>query len=132
MQAEPKTDVALIQGWGKKRLALGQMSWDEAKAYQTELTAPLPKDSCFDTLMTELHAEVRITGKNMRCAPKPCKLWEYTPVTKLQIELSFYRSKCITPHECFDNIKSGKCTDPYAIEHIGKKFFADKYVQKTK
>ena len=28
---------------------------------------------------------------------------------------------------CLDKIKSGKCHDPFVIEHIGKVFFADKY-----
>ena len=29
--------------------------------------------------------------------------------------------------QCLKNIKSGKCRDPFVIEHIGKIFFADKY-----
>lgn len=29
--------------------------------------------------------------------------------------------------KCFNSIKSGKCVDPFVIEHIGKIFFADKY-----
>ncbi len=32
---------------------------------------------------------------------------------------------------CLDNIRTGKCVDPFVIEHIGKVFFADKYT-KTK
>lgn len=34
--------------------------------------------------------------------------------------------KC-SKYDCFNNIKHGKCTDPFVIETIGKKFFADKY-----
>ncbi len=131
MQTNKKVDASLIIG--RKRLVLGQMSWDEAKAYQTELTTPLPMDGCIDILKTELHAEVHITGENLCYAPKSSKIWEHAPVTQLKIEATRNKSKCFAVvHECLNNIKNGKCTDPYVIEHIGRKFFADKYAQKTK
>ena len=47
-------------------------------------------------------------NNNMPCIDKPISMLD--------------RSK-----RCFDGIKSGKCVDPFVIEHIGKIFFADKY-----
>ena len=29
--------------------------------------------------------------------------------------------------QCFHNIESGKCEDPFVIENIGKVFFEEKY-----
>ena len=29
--------------------------------------------------------------------------------------------------QCLNNIKSGKCIDPFVVEHVGKVYFADKY-----
>ncbi len=129
MQTNKKADITLI--WGGRRLVLGQLSWGDAKEYLAELTTPLPKDGCIDTLTTYLHDEIRITGKNLRGAPQASEIWENAPVTQLKIDATRNAAKCFVC-ECLDNIKSGKCTDPYAIEHIGQKFFADKYTQKTK
>ena len=42
-----------------------------------------------------------------------------------------YTSKC-PDRDCFNNIRTGKCTDTFVIETIGKKFFADKYQDKQK
>ena len=34
--------------------------------------------------------------------------------------------------DCLKNLASGKCKDAFVIEHIGKKFFANKYQEHTK
>ncbi len=49
---------------------------------------------------------------------------------KLQIKIQRCNfSKC---ENCFANIINGKCTDPFVVKYVGKKFFADKYKDKTK
>ncbi len=57
--------------------------------------------------------------------------WSHTPELHIKINACDYHY-CKNNNKCFENIINGKCTDPFVVKYVGKKFFADKYKDKTR
>ncbi len=114
-----------------QEIKLGETSWDHAKQFQQELAVKLPNNSCMNVVTTQLRHGVCTESTSTRLASRG--VFD-TGATTPELTISLLwadECKCST-RKCLGNIRNGKCTDPYIIEHIGKKFFADKYAQKTK
>lgn len=106
----------------------GVITAKQAKAYIREIAnlRTIPQDSCLYDLSVQFFShngqKYYLCG-NPNYKPKlhkTCNGW-----MSLKINNKNCR-KCAT-EDCLKNICSGKCTDEFAREIIGKKLFADKY-----
>ena len=108
----------------KKPLSCGTLSETEVKEYQEYLSKidSIPQDSCITSFDAGFYSSRMISINN---SENTVKEW----VHDLKIDLKYkpeQECKC-KRDDCFKNIKDGKCTDPFIIKHICKKFFAEKY-----
>ena len=113
----------------KKPLSCGTMSGKEVLEYLEGLSNidKIPQDSCVTSFDAGLYYS-KMTFINT--SEKIIKEW----VHDLKIDLRYkpeHECRC-KRDDCFKNIESGKCIDPFMIEHVGKKFFAEKYQNKQK
>lgn len=126
------TGISLIHKEMGNFLRLGEIPYENALTYiQSFNYTTIPDNSCifeFDIRLnykkdysTHMNRWTAITTKN-ELANSQLSIC-YRLNTKL---------KNCTCSNCLQNIASGKCTDSFIIENIGKKFFADKYKEKTK
>jgi len=128
-----KYDVILKYGYfgsgsNIDSLNCGSLAEYKITQYLHELTTTkiIPDDSCVRYLsakfVNKYSAEVSLS-RNYQCpnAPREAKSGDFVVCMT-----NMNNCKCCE-RDCFNNIKNGKCTDPFVIENIGKKFFADKY-----
>lgn len=81
----------------------------ERENFLTELkTNPVPENSCFQEM----------------------KIMQIESGTKIQIICDLGTNAKCGPAKCFQNIMTGKCTDEYVKNMIGKKFFEAKYIKR--
>ena len=128
-------EVALTQtseGWGycdTKTLPCGFMSKDQITKYLNELAQKeeIPEESCLYDVSARFHAyqshDVSLVRNrtNETISREKDSGGLYIQIRRVNC------SKC--PYQdCFENIQNGKCIDPFAIDIIGKKFFAKKYI----
>ena len=133
------TDVIFcFGGWTGPRMQCGFLRNEDVyeQLNQMEMTVP-PRGGCMQYYChfilalnpRKIHDDMKrqrtlyVVNKNpfyMKC---PCGA---TRPTVLDDSMT----KTKTAEQCFHNIECGKCIDPYIIEVIGKRFFADKYAQK--
>ena len=131
---EIQHDVILrdsINDWvhDKKPLSCGTLYDTELKEYQEHLfnITHIPQDSCITSFDAGFYNSRMISINN---SEQKVKEW----VHDLKIDLRYkpeHECGC-KRDDCFGNIESGKCTDAFMIEHIGKRFFADKYKDRQK
>lgn len=114
-------------------LDCGSLTQEEVEKYLKELAAKkiITKDSCAHHLTANFEDKVSMSvflARGCQCPNAPYK--ETTGRLNLYMT-NMNNSKC-NARDCFNNIRSGKCTDKLIIEAIGKQFFADKYQDKQK
>jgi len=137
---EKKYDVILnysacagASNGGVEPLHCGSMTMEQIKQYLQELAAKktISHYSCPNHLTAHFENKESLSvylSHHYDCPNTP------SAETKGQMNLYITNnseSKC-SYHDCFNNIKNGKCIDPFVIENIGKKFFADKYKDKQR
>ncbi len=106
----------------------GQITAKGAKAYIRELAdlRTIPQESCLYDLSVQFFSHN--THKCYLCGDpnykpklhKTCNGWMSLKINNKTCH------KCAT-EDCLKNICSGKCTDEFVINLIGKKLFAEKY-----
>lgn len=129
---EKKYDITVSAdniGYGAPVVLLcTQMSKNEIQNYLGKVTKQrtIPKTSCAYNIKHHLQncgcIDVLLdqNKQNVECIQK-----EYSSYMKISVQMTNWR-KC--PREaCLENIKSGKCTDLFIVNLIGKQFFSDKY-----
>ena len=106
----------------------GQITATQAKKYIRELAnlRTIPQESCLYDLSVQFFSHD--SQKYYLCSTpdyKPELRKDNNGWMSVKINNKGCR-KCAT-EDCLKNIYSGKCTDEFACEIIGKKLFADKY-----
>ncbi len=106
----------------------GQMktTWSDAIQYLNALYNDVTLQKCealrfTADLLWERHMHFIRTQRKHNCLIN----WSTKPCLTIKIDCCQKTNKNCS--DCFDTIKNGKCTDPFVIEYVGKKFFADKY-----
>lgn len=96
-------------------------------AYAASLQKPIPKASCLQSLNAcKKNIETQSTIRGAAAE-------EHNTCIKHELTISLVTDfkKCGNhKHDCVFNLMNGKCTDPYVIENIGKKFFPNAYAKK--
>jgi len=83
----------------------------------------IPENSCVLRMFANMCIDTTIFVSNT--APDNKHINRYDG--RLNICPILKRTSICTAKNCARKIKNGKCTDPFVIENIGKKFFAYKY-----
>lgn len=124
--SQGKCDLHLVNQVFDISQDCGQISVKKAKKYIQELAnyTLIPQDSCLYTLSATFFGS-EIEKYFLCCNPKPKIHTKNNYYMRLGIILKNCR-KC-PRQDCLQNIQSGKCTDEFAREVIGKKLFAEKY-----
>ena len=130
-----QNDIELIDfmgTWlrGKKPLYCGTLSQRDLKRYLNYLhkIKGIPQGSCIENLDACFFNSGKVAVSQTE--QHDLQYWH----NALHLELRYkpeQECKC-KRDECFKNIEAGKCTDPFMIEHICKKFFAEKYENKQR
>ena len=123
--------VDFMETWlhSKKPMLCGTMSDRKLKRYKKYLYKidSVPSDSCIESVEACFFNSGKIV---IFKTDHDLQYWH----NSLHIELRYkpeQECKC-KRDDCFKNIKSGKCTDPFMIKHVCKKFFKDKYKSRQK
>jgi len=129
-----ENDIELIDflgSWlhGKKPLHCGTLSERQLKRYLKHLykIGKVPQDSCIESIEACFFNSGKVAISQ---TDRDLQYWH----NSLHIDLRYkpeQECKC-KPEDCLRNIEAGKCTDPFMIKHICKKFFAEKYKDKQK
>ena len=110
----------------------GTKTQKEIEKFIRDLSAKkiLPKDTCIYQIYAHFHNTEKIDAyllHNISNMDTPCKEHD----SSLEICIHKQEQKC-SSKDCFYNIQNGKCVDPFVIDTIGKKFFANKYNDKQR
>ncbi len=94
--------------------------------------ATLPDNSCVKYI--DLHMDTRIVKdwSIRRHRDNTVRTEIVTPTLTISVETDNCLYGCKQRGSCRGNLAAGKCCDKFAIEHIGRLFWPDKYPQKTK
>ncbi len=109
------------------------VSDDQITKSVTQLNdATLPDNSCVKYI--NLHMDARIvkewTIRSHR--NNSVKTEIVNPTMTISVETDNLQYGCKQRGSCRGNLASGKCCDAFAIEHIGRLFWPNKYPQKVK
>ena len=115
-------------GSGMEPLDCGSLTIEEIEQYLQELATKkmVAKDSCAHHLTASFETKESLKvflARNYQCPNAPYK----ESMGRLNLYMTNMNNSKCPDRDCFNNIRSGKCTDAFVIETIGKKFFADKY-----
>ena len=118
-----------ISGWCYSdtiRLHCAFWSTEQIEKYLNELstTTNIPRKSCFCDLYA--HFNACHDTKVMMRSISPTAIEDISN-GELNINIIFKNWHNCLRKDCFENIKSGKCTDKFVIDIIGKKFFPNEY-----
>lgn len=108
----------------------GQMTETQMKDYLAQLSNKpnIPETSCLRRMFANM--DIDTTAFLSSDSKEKNNFIRYCGHLNI---FSLLKSTSIcTAKNCARKIKNGKCTDPFVIETIGKKFFADKYKGKQK
>ena len=106
----------------------GTLTESQITQYLAELSAKgnVPEKSCIKRMFANMNTDITIYLSG--AADKDHRSNRHNG--KLNV-FSFIKSDSLcSAKNCAKAIKTGKCTDKFVIETIGKKFFADKYKDK--
>lgn len=125
--------VNTVSGWDystTNRLRCASWSEKQIEKYLRELSAfgCAPKESCFFTVNARFYenSEIKVILPSF-FARKPVPGIRDESDGGMDINIKFKNSHKCPCEDCFKNIQSGKCTDKFVIDIIGKKFFTDNY-----
>ncbi len=92
----------------------------------------LPANSCVKYI--DMHMEQQIVKDwSIRCRRNNTTITEMpTPTLTIFVETDNWKYGCKSVGGCRSCLASGKCCDKFAIEHIARTFWPDKYTQKTR
>lgn len=95
-------------------------------------TVSLPKSSCVKYI--DMHMEQHIIKDwSIRNHRDNTTITEIpTPTLTIYVETDNCKYGCKQAGSCRATLASGKCRDQFAIEHIGRLFWPDKYPQKVR
>lgn len=119
-----------ISGWGySDTIHLHCASWstEQIEKYLNELSTitNIPQESCFHDLNAHFNTchDIKVIMNTLSTATKDIS------TGGLIINIRFRNGHKCPRENCFKNIQSGKCTDKFVIDNIGKQFFANKYAK---
>ena len=103
----------------------GQMTENQIKDYLAELSnkGNIPETSCLRRMFANMNIDTTAFLSGTGKAKDNFIRYD----GRLNICSILKSDSICTARNCARKIKNGKCTDPFVIETIGKKFFADKY-----
>lgn len=130
--AQKKYNVRLHYSWydsgSTEPMDCGSLPMQEINQYLARLSAKknIPRNSCVRQFKARFENQESATV--YLCHEQQCP---NAPHREESGRLNLYmtnknNSKC-NGHDCFNNIRNGKCTDAFVIEIIGKEFFENKY-----
>lgn len=126
------TEVLLIHKEMGSFLRLDKIPYKSALTYVKSFTnTTLPSNSCIFEFELQLNYEKDYSTHMNRWTAITTK----KELVNSQLSIWYRLNRSLKDgfcQNCLNNIASGKCTDNFVIEHIGKKFFADKYKEHTK
>ena len=114
-------------------LYCGSLTIEQIENYLRELTTKkmIARDSCAHHLTANFVNKESLSvflARGCQCPDAPYK----ESVGRLNLYMT-NMNNCKCPYrDCFNNIRAGKCVDPFVIDTIGKKFFANKYNDKQR
>ncbi len=125
-----RTAVTLNQETKKEA---GKIAYDDAVEYARRLSeVQIPYNACAYMLQIDVVNNQQCTAVAHSQNSSFDNLFRFASAAKMvYINLALGGAAKCPPSMCLEHIAAGKCTDAFVIEHIGKKFFADKY-QNTK
>ena len=129
------TDVIFCFGnWHGPRFKCGHLKNDEVYKQLTELESIVPP--CGGCMQYYCHFILSCNPRKTHGEMKPQRtlyivnknpLYMGCPCGATRPTGQYNNSIDICAQQCFRNIESGKCVDPYMINIIGRRFFAKKY-----
>lgn len=111
------------------KLFCGKLTKEEVLEFMKNITSlKIPVDSCVYKVSVDaqqkiqVHAHLDYEGSGM--------FRNNSSDATMDISLSMMKDdrKCDS-NKCLDNIKSGRCIDPFVRDNIAAKFFANKYTK---
>lgn len=117
---------------GKYLNILDKIPYNDALSYiQSFNKLKLPDNSCIFKLNLHLYYQKEYFTDMNRWTSTNTRKEQDLSHMEIDYRLNGNLRKC-NSDDCLKNLASGKCKDAFVIEHIGKKFFANKYQEHTK
>lgn len=127
------TEIALKHSeTGKYLNILDKIPYNDALSYIESFNKlKLPDNSCIFKLNLHLYYQKEYFTDMNRWTSTNTRKEQDLSHMEIDYRLNGNLRKC-NSDDCLKNLASGKCKDAFVIEHIGKKFFANKYQEHTK
>lgn len=117
---------------GKYLNILDKIPYNDALSYIESFNKlKLPDNSCIFKLNLHLYYQKEYFTDMNRWTSTNTRKEQDLSHMEIDYRLNGNLRKC-NSDDCLKNLASGKCKDAFVIEHIGKKFFANKYQEHTK
>jgi len=111
------------------KLFCGKLTKEEVLEFMKNITnLKIPVDSCVSKVSADAQQVIRVHAH--LDYEDDGVLRNNSSEATMDISLSMMKNdyKC-DPNKCLENIKSGRCIDPFVRNNIAAKFFANKYTK---